>query len=683
MCKTVLSDHASPTYLSWNDALAGHFFSPAVAHEPVYLFVTGEVLDEVGGGLGGAQGFLDAVRTGPPGATRQGHCQRALQIAAGWRARGFPFPPYIAYLSLFVLAGGHEGDFDPRSYYPRLWDLLGEDCEGTPPSFSRMWELWYDLEQWSIGDRRGELGLFQVPPAGHRVHIGFPLAQTMLTEEERHALPRIFADAGLEPGTSPSGRELRRALSTQGRYALRRRTLSALQASTSYTEGLLDAVSDYFLEWDGGIPEEPGRPEGRARITAGLRLSLRIDRVARRADVALRCRTKRDFPETPLELDGAAQGPVTCNEFTPGWSGLITSLGSGAPFVPPHRAWVEGLALRDTDVGWGLRLHPAKMRVFANGSSEQLPDLIEILEFPRGKPFYLAFHATVRAALIQWIESDCSGWQPLSLDGIPPDWTFGCVDIARSDRGPRAVDSRLGFPDRRTIRLAGGIAGDVRGDFLAFAPPRVFVDGALSDDVVVCSGHRLAGDAASGWTLPAGLPLDTQLELEVKCGAEVVRRRRLQLVSGFSWRVNEPLAVCDAYGRVSADTERGIAGAVILPRPCEVRVPIDLLRTPGFSTRSPRVYFIGRRAGEISTWPEEPIPDWPAVWAVPYGRRGCALFCGDSMEGADPLPGSEADRERIRLWQEVLWWRRKRITPPPEKVLKPLWQRYTEAARNA
>ena len=127
------------------------------------------------------------------------------------------YPPYLAYLALFVLAGGHEGTFDPRSYYPRLWELLDEPGTGTPPSFDRMLELWDDLERWSVHDCQGDLGIFEARIVGGKIHIGLPLAQTVLTESERSALPSVFAAAGLEAGSLPSDRELRRALTIQPR----------------------------------------------------------------------------------------------------------------------------------------------------------------------------------------------------------------------------------------------------------------------------------------------------------------------------------------------------------------------------------------------------------------------------------------------------------------------------------
>ena len=92
-----------------------------------------------------------------------------------------------------------------------------------------MIDLWDDLEQWSVHDRTGELGVFQARIVGGKIHIGLPLAQTILTETERGDLPRMFADAKLDPGRLASTRELRRALEVHGRDYLRPLTMRALE----------------------------------------------------------------------------------------------------------------------------------------------------------------------------------------------------------------------------------------------------------------------------------------------------------------------------------------------------------------------------------------------------------------------------------------------------------------------
>lgn len=683
-----MSETPRSAYFTWNDALAARFFCPEAAGQPVYLFVTNDVVREVGRPLGGGvDEFLAAVRAGPPGTTRAGHCQRALQLAARWRERGLRYPPYIAYLSLFVLAGGHEGEFDPRDYYPRLWALLGEREDGTLPSFDRMFELWDDLEKWSVHDMDGTLGLFEARIVGGKIHIGLPLAQTMLTEEERRALPRIFAEAGLDPGSLPSERELRRALAVHGRSILRRRTVASLEGgSASFVTALLDVVSDDFLDWDGEVPEGPSRPGARREVRAGLRLCLSVDRVSRSARPTLRCRSKREFPEAGLEFNAPSiSGALTCEEFLPGWSHPLASAETGAVFTPPASAWDAGLTLTDPRAGWTVRLQRAGLRAFVDGDTEQLPGLVETLELPRNQPFYLAFRGTAWPTLEPWITADCKGWRPIELvSGLPSGWMFGSIQEATTDRGTHALDNRLAFPDRRTLRFVGGIRGAVRNTFFSFAPPRVVLDGSMPGDTVVCNGEPLSEDGTidGSYALPAALPVDTRIGVEARHGDEVIKRRSLYLVSGVPWQSATPLAALDGYGNPAPAGEEGIAGAAVPGAP-GTRLPVDPLRVPGLRAGAARVYFVGRTPGQIVVWPAEPVPDWQPVWAVPFGRRGRALFCGTSLDNAAPAAGRAGGRRRVKLWHSVLWRSRARITPPREPALKALWRRYREAARSA
>jgi hypothetical protein len=605
-------------------------------------------------------------------------------VAERWRERGYEYPPYVAYLGLFVLAAGHEGDFDPRDYYPRVWELLGEAREGTLPSFERMLELWDDLERWSVRDMNGELGLFEARIVGGKIHIGLPLAQAMLTEAERRALPSIFADAGLDPATFPSDRELRRALTIHGRSALRRSTLSALDHdSTSFVTALLDVVSDDFLEWDGEVPEDPSQPERVKEVSAGLRLCLVLDRVARSAQTTLRCRSKREFPAAGLELDAPAMTDVlTCTEALPGWSHPLASRATGTEFIVAASAWTDGLVLTDQSAGWRVTLQPSSIRVFVDGQSEQLPGLIETLDLPRRQGIYLALREDAWPALETWITADCRGWERIEIEsGFPRGWIFGSVQEAATDRGIRAVDERFGFPDRRTLRFVGGMRGAVRNTFFAFAAPRVVLGGAVPGDRVECNGEILVEDEASpGWyTLPSGLPTDTRVGVEVLHDDEVIKRRSLYLISGGPWHA-DALVSLGGFGEPLPPGSGGILGAIVSEAP-GAEMPVDPLRAPGLQRGNVRrVFFLGRKPGQVAVWPSDPIPDWEPVWAVPLARRGRAVYCGTSLDAAAVGTDPVGERDAVELWRKVLWQWRRRIKAPEEPVLRSLWLEYREAA---
>jgi hypothetical protein len=270
-------------FLRWNDAIAEHFFRGEDAGKTVYLYVTRDVIEEIGG-AGAISSFISATREGPPWATRSGLCQKALQAMAGWRSRGLPYPPYVGFLALFVLAAGQEGEFASHAYYPRLRELLGEPvAHGQYPSFERMLELWSDLEQWASRDMRGTLGLLRLDIAGSWLHVGLPVAQTILTETERQRLHEIFAEGGLYPEDPPSDAELARIIRAKGSGHLRPRTLNALaaaQVESDYTSVLLDRILEELDSWtDLGVSSLPAAA---GPLRGSLFFSMQLDGTARR-----------------------------------------------------------------------------------------------------------------------------------------------------------------------------------------------------------------------------------------------------------------------------------------------------------------------------------------------------------------------------------------------------------------
>ena len=670
-------------FREWNDALARNFFRPEAAGTRVHLFVVKEVIDDVGQRLGqGYDDFLASVRAGPPDLRWHGHCQRALQTADGWRNRQIEYPPYVAYLALFVLAAGLDGAFAPQAYYPRLWTLLGESGNGTLPSFHRMSELWDDLEQWSTHDRGGELGVFEARSVGGKVHIGLPLAQTILTQAERGALPRLFADAQLDPGRGATSQELRRSLAVHGHAHMRRSTMRVLdRGAEALQQALLDAVAEVLLSWDGSVPTSSGRIEER-RVFAGLRLCLRFDRVAQTIRSSVRVLARQDFPDVDLNFAGLASGSLECAEYFGDWSTPCREPGTEIEFEPDQMAWTCGLEGVDARVDWRVRLKPARVRIFMEGQAFMLPGLIEVLELPRDAPFYIAFDQTAAGPIRAWLDSDCEGWKPLTVSsGLPAHWMFGEVAHARSDSGLTGVRPELGHTDLPSLRLVGGVHAGRANTFFSFGPPRAAVSGVSKFHQLRVNDLAIepSAEASLEYSLPDDLPTDSRIGLDLLEAGEVVRRSSLYLLSGIPWRIDQPLAAISQFGQ--AVEEGQVCGAVV-PAAVAEDCPVDPLRAPELGGTDRRVHIVGRRRGEIATWPREPIPRWRAVWAVPIRKRGRAIFLGSSLADAEPIPervGTPSDQKR---WRSLLWHKRKRIVPPPNREQNLLWMRYRSAARD-
>lgn len=680
-------------YLQWNDGLARHFFRPELAGQPVWLYVTDHLVEELASqvGGGGVSGFVEAVRVGPPDSTAGSLCQRALQAYEGWRNRGLGYPPYIGYLSLFVLAAGLEGDFARHAYYPRLRALLGEGGEGALPSFARMLELWDDLERWSVQDRNGELGLFEARIVGGHIHVGLPIAQTILSEDERQALPRMFADAGLDPTSPPPDDELARTLRAQGGTVLRPRTRELVRTRRdpeSYAV-LLDTVAEELAGWDGSYHDEfaGGNSTSRQHRFGSIRLCFEFNRVSGQLSSSIRCRMRGDFPDGGLALEARGLPPLSASESgLPGWSSPLLDAHTQEQFDAAAVDWSEGVSLTEEQLGWRFALAGRRVRVLVEGQAEGLPGLVEVLQVPRARPVYFLYRVVDWPRLAEWAEGECREFDLLPVrEGIRAGWQLATCSEVTGDRGVRSTFPELALSERVRLALVGGIRSDHGSSFFPFAPPNVLLEGGDGRESLFCNGRALSpARPIRAYSIPEGLPVESRLMLEAIRDGQTLKRLSIFLTGQFEWRRTRPEHLSNEWGGPSAGGGTGVAGAMTIgPRP-----PVDafhrpLTLVPGVDLHAPRVLFIGRAPGQIYSWPAEPhATAWCPVWAVPMGRRGHAVYCGSDIEAAAPAVDQiNSDRRRVRLWKETLWWRRKRITEPKEPALAALWRSYVEAAR--
>jgi hypothetical protein len=95
-----------------------------------------------------------------------------------------------------------------------------------------------------------------------------------------------------------------------------------------------------------------------------------------------------------------------------------------------------------------------------------------------------------------------------------------------------------------------------------------------------------------------------------------------------------------------------------------------------------RIFFVGKEPGQIAILPAESLPtDWEPVWAISKGRhRGQVMFCGTNLADSQPLISKCKNRRKMREWKQILWYDRKKISPPDRSNLKVLWQQFQKEA---
>ncbi len=679
------------SYLQWNDAIASRIFRPEMAGRAVFLYVDERLIESIGG-PGSLPAFVQATSEGPPWAKPgSGLCQKALQAQAAWRNRGVFFPPYLAYLAVFVLAVGVAGDFPTHAYYPRLWKLLGrEDNDlGAPPSFDRMLSLWDDLEVWSNRDRGGDLGVFSVRFAGNWIHVGLPKAQAILTEQERRDLTKIFVAAALDPTEPPNDIELASTVRRHGAGILRHATLELLKNPNAEPELfsiLLDVVSTELEEWDGEWDDAGGE-----NTLAVARLCMRVDIVSKRATLTLRISSSADFPQEGLALthgngNRSPEPTYGCEEHLPGWSSPLRSNESGVELSATALDWRRTLEFIDRRSHWRVRFPARRIRIFVDGLSFQLPGLVEVWRLPRDRAFTIAAHEDLIPHLLAWNNSGEVRLNEVStIEGLPNHWRLYASVGATGDLHIRNPVPELALPSAVRMKLIGGIKSSEGNSFFDFARPTLSVAGAASGDQVwIGSTRLLAGSDADTRLLPKRLPLGEPITAEVRSEANVRRRLTFFLEDESDWRQTEPNCFADGLGTrfltSDADLDQGpwFAGASLRgPGPTD-SFPV-WPETPNHG----HWHLLGRRVGEIVASPRLPFEfSWPAIWILD-SREGRIHFCGTGISSSEPLAEPEGDRQAIRLWREVVWNRRRRFALPRNPKLGALWKRYLEVAGDA
>lgn len=688
-------------YSDWNKLIASYFFRPEMAGRTVYLYVTEKLIEELGQASGaGLQDFINAVKTGLDRGEIKGICQKALHCLKYWRHnRKYshnPYPLYIGYLALFVLASGIDGDFSSNEYYSRLRTLLGEKFKsGTYYKFDEMQVLWHDLERWSNKYKSGELGIFKTNIAGKKIHIGLPISQTLLTQEELKALPVIFAEAELDPTSPPSEVVIAQSLTTYGRKHLRNRTLHLLEETSAHDElrqALVERIIDELCDWDGTAEllcdEE-------TKVYGHLRLCCKLDPIAGRATMTLRCSTKHEFSEDGLFLViDSNPDSFYCDEYSMGWSEPIKFEPDGKNLDASKFDWYQGLRMQSPDSRWHFKLTESPVRVFIQGEGEGLPGLIEVGQLPKGSPFYLAVHEKSCADIEKWGASCCQGFEKLLIkEGLPQGWHFFKAAAANRDDIVKREYPILALPTTVRLDLRRGIRLDRTNRFFKFAPPKLLLQGGDESVKVYCNERLLNCTQAEGiYELPTDSPTETKLDIEARQGEDVLRRCSLFLVEDFCLPDSISTQQFDRFGCHQMDVDNksvqmdvdnksvGIAGALVLgvnPPPFNFNAFLPI-------QGKQRICFVGREPGQVVRWPNEPLSeDWTPVWAISIGRRRHqAVFCGTSLVESEPMQSTCRNRKKLRQWQEILWYDRKKILPPSQQCLSALWKKFQKEAEH-
>ncbi len=638
--------------------------------------------------------FIDAVKRGPEWSTGKGVCQSALVTFSGWRERELDFPPYISYLILFVLAADFEGNYSPNAYYPRLRELLNEPGEGTLPSFDKMWMLWEDLEHWSQDDKDYELGIFKANSIGRRIHVGYPLGQIILNEQEREQLPRIFEENRLDPSSIPPAEELSRALrSSIAQKIFRKMVFKRICNPKTEPElyiALLEAISKELLNWNGESFSSKDIVDGTNRTSVRFRICLKIDRVSRSVNTYLRFRLNKEFPDEGLIISDVFSDDLIATESHDGWSLPVGFKNSGKPANASVLDWVTGLDTSTED--WSFHLPERRVRIFVDGASMGLSGFIEDGSLPKGKSFYIAYHKDASSKVERWGTSQCHNFEELNINsGLPQDWKLAKIGEALDDNNIKSYYSWISFPSSIRICLMGGIRSKRGNNFFNFAPPlSISVEGNTKQTSLTCDKFDLPRTKLENvYQFPKRVSAETRITIELHTETEVLTRTSLFCTGDYSIPQLKNKYHFDHFGKIArTDTQVfSIAGANYRTDelPHLLSDESELFEFIKYEAVNTNCILIGRFLGQLFECPSVSLPtSWLPVWMLKkHKRKWEAVFLRNTIHNSSPSSKRSGSSHEIKRWKELVWRNRKQYMPQKLVPLQSLWKDYLEVARNA
>jgi hypothetical protein len=668
-------------YEEWNAALGRCFFNPGNVGKRVYLHTTRELVREIAGVSNGVEDFVAAVKTGPSSVTRGEMCAKAYALYREWRLRSLEYPPYLGYLCLFSLAAAHEGAWARHAYYPRLWDVLGENNQGAPPQFRDVTPtLWYDLEIWTHNDKKGEWGLFKSQSSIDWIYVGLPIAQTILTEEERRALPELFEEADLEPGAVLPEGQLAARLAPVADTRLRRRTAQLLHATdaSDYRSSLLEIIQADLDEWDGKV-HRPDGPDQETSARAGLRIWLKeIDPagfVESRLVASLPASLSSD--ELLLQNAGFQHKSFECQPQTARLTDALRENDSLEELRAENLRWEGRSEFRCVHTGARLVLQASSLRIFASGGSE-MTGFIETNRVPSHGAFFVAAHGFTANEINDWGSKNCRIWSEVRVArGLPARWRLFSAADTLGDGGFATRYPSLSRPSSPRIKFEGGVRGGNGASYFPFALPHIVFDWHSKPTFLNLNGKPLA--ATDGFRFAVGInDVQDVNKIEAVIGDIKVQTSLFVVRDGWQWGEGRDCPAVNHFGSagVASDTVRIRGGLVDAPA-----APAFVPDTEAIVEETDCAVLLGRVPGQVANIRRgEPLPSWSPVWAVSKTRRIVVFaYCGSSID--DSMPTKGAQDGNTRVWASIIWVNRKRTQEVKHPRVRKLLTKYREVAR--
>ena len=659
---------ADLTYLDWNNKIAEHFFNPQKEGVRVWFSVEKKLIDEIAKKNNTTfDDFIKIIKDGPEWINRpnQTICSKAHAVFQEWNeSRSQNYPPYIAYLALFVLAVNHgdNEDFSEGNYYGRLSNIVGESLSTS--HFKNIPELWDDLEKWSLEDKKGEFGEFHCDIYGSRFYVGIPQYQVVLTEKDKQQLPKIFLDMGWDSDSSPTEQEILQALKNHQQSLSSRTSKRISKGKSDFLSVLTDRVLEELKEYD---EETLGTEEERESNKQGF-IILCLDKTS----FSFRCKRKAGLPDEHFKLKS--------NDFEYQVSASSSPIISDKLENSPIVSWEKDCSA--TTEGHNFRYKGEKYKIFTPAEEFGISGWISNQRYSPEKLFYLVVHKDLFEKVQEWGSKECEQCKELKFSGLPKNWHLFEIKGVKGDSLIKDIIPALSIDKKQRIQFKGGIRS--KGNkFFYFAPPKLSVTGGIEQSNLYWfskSNEKREALISSNqdkslFSLPKNIPIGERIMISNKDSGLNSNEEERKLSFMFSKnylksfsKYSEGLKM-NRFGVFNINNENSVSRNSFLQGAygSDLKSIESFQRLPNFLLLDmKKAYLIGRRSGEISILPRESLPElWAPCWMIQRQswNKFTAHFLGNKESFVSKSSLQNLTKEKIQLWKKIIWYRRKRIKP--------------------
>jgi len=669
---SLLSTTTSLDYLQWNDKIAKHFFNPEKSGMRVWFSVEKNLIETIAKKNNtNFNQFIDTVKKGPNWVTRnkQGVCIKARDTFTNWRQKKLKYPPYIAYLALFVLAVNHNDseNFSENDYYGRLRNLLKErPSTGQYPSFEKMPALWDDLVKWSSEDKENKWGEFYHDIYGKHFHVGIPYYQVVLSTTDRQYLPEIFWKMGWDSDSNPTEEEIIKALKANKNQLSNRTSKRIEKLNPDDLRYLIDRVLEELKEYDNELSENSGAENREDQKNRGfIHVYLEIDKTAKKVIPSFRCKSQKGLPEKEFVL----KDQKTTEEWkVPDFSSTISD-----KIINFNIDWEKDLSLKSDK--YKFRYKGQKYKLFTEAKDVSGWDSGQ--RYTPDKLFYLAVHKSLFDKVKKWGEKECDECQELKFSGLPDNWHLFKIKGVNKYSIKKDIPT-LSIDKNPKIKLEGGIRLSRGNKFFSFAPPKIILTrGSKEISSLFYSINNqykslLFDQNENYFFLPEDVPYGEWIKIsDSKSENEnpnvkiklFLDNPRLKTLSDYQENITPyPFGQCKETLNINKESEVSIFNKKDIYN-----------RFPDISMRiQKKVYLIGNTPGQIAIWPNK--PDWQPIWMIQFKNHKKTV---SYWTGTDLLQNEKEKtfpKQEIKKWKNICWHKRKIIKPDKKKK----WRKFLQ-----